>query len=101
VPLERFGWSDDGGQVPLKEDGLTIRISVDLPEACSRLRTAFGERSADVWALGPGGAYRLHLPRLWRSVRPAWCGAALSRDGRRLGVTLGKTESAAWAHLSV
>ena len=63
----------------------------------AQVHAAFCETGFDVWALGSGAAYRLHVPRTYSRLRPAKCRAAVR--GKTLRITLAKASDAAWPFL--
>lgn len=44
-----------------------------------QVRTLFTPSSLEMWAVGAGAAYRLHLPRLWGRIIPGKCRAKVNQ----------------------
>jgi len=99
--VEQYSWCDaSSGDVA----DMRLMVRAPLPEAMGgvRPRCAFTARSADVWAVGTGAAYRLHLPSLFKEIVPQRCIARVvgAPDGvATLLLTLYKRESAPWRTL--
>ncbi len=102
--LTAYAWhdsaADNGGDVT-PDEAFTIEVSVQIPEAVARsgVRVAFTETGAELWAVCAGGAYRLHLPRLYRRIIPQRCTVAVAPRSRRLTLRMHKLDSQEWRFL--
>ena len=103
--LDAYSWSDSAAGTEGDPDAalkaFTLEVTVQLPEAVTRsaVRVAFAPDAAELWAVCAGGAYRLHLPRLYRRIVPDRCTFAVFPRSHRVTLRLYKTDSALWRHL--
>jgi hypothetical protein len=104
--LQSYAWSDsaqdgDGGGGGGALAAFTVEVSVEIPEAVSRagVRVAFSDTAAELWAVCAGGAYRLHLPALYRRIIPARCTVGVAPRSRRVTLRMHKVDSQPWRYL--
>jgi hypothetical protein len=105
--LDGYSWSDSAAGTEGDPDAdaalkaFTLEVTVQLPEAVTRsaVRVAFAADAAELWAVCAGGAYRLHLPRLYRRIMPERCTFAVFPRSQRVTLRLYKADSALWRHL--
>lgn len=108
--LDGYAWSDSaadaeasgaGGEAGAALAAFVLEVSVRVPEPVTRsaVRVAFTADAAEMWAVCAGGAYRLHLPRLYRRIVPERCTFAVAPKAQRVTLRLYKAESALWRHL--
>jgi hypothetical protein len=103
--LDGYAWSDSAagteGDPDAALQAFALEVTVQLPEPVTRsaVRVAFAPDAAELWAVCAGGAYRLHLPRLYRRIVPERCTFAVFPKSRRVTLRLYKAESTLWRHL--
>ena len=65
----------------------------------SQVRTKFGDRSLEMWAVGCQAAYRLYLPKLYGRVLTKRCRAKVDTKARKVYLLLHKESDAEWRFL--
>ncbi len=63
------------------------------------MRTLFGERSLEMWAVGSQAAYHLHLPQLYGRVIVKKCRAKVNTKAQKVYLLLHKESDAEWRFL--
>ena len=103
--LDGYAWSDSAegteGDPDAALGAFLLEVSVQVPEPVTRaaVRVAFTTDAAEMWAVCAGGAYRLHLPHLYRRIVPERCTFGVAPRSRRVTLRLYKAESTLWRYL--
>lgn len=69
------------------------------PAPPPQVRTKFGERSLEVWAVGAQAAYHLYIPRLYGRLILKKCRVRVKPASRKVYLLLHKESDAEWRFL--
>lgn len=92
VELQKYSFIDDDFEI-------TVVMELNEGVALNNVRTKFGERSLEVWAIGELAAYRVHVPLLYGKILPNRCTVKVNQKKKKVFVVLFKETNSEWRFL--